>query len=43
LVADPSIIYQGVPFAMTVTARDVYGNTATSYRGTVPFTNSDRL
>ena len=31
----------GVPFSVTVTAEDAYGNVATSYNGTVQFTSSD--
>jgi hypothetical protein len=41
LVPTQPTIYPGVPFSMTVTALDPYGNTATSYRGTVHFTSSD--
>jgi hypothetical protein len=31
----------GVPFTVTVTARDAYNNLATGYRGTVQFSSSD--
>lgn len=31
----------GKPFDVTVTAKDAYGNTATSYTGTVQFTSTD--
>src|SRR5476651_1934086 len=31
----------GVPFDLTVTAYDAYGNVATGYAGTVHFTSSD--
>src|SRR5205085_11635258 len=31
----------GVPISVTVTARDQFGNTATSYAGTVHFTSTD--
>jgi hypothetical protein len=41
LVAAQGTIYPGVAFAMTITALDAYGNTATSYRGTIHFTCSD--
>jgi hypothetical protein len=41
LVAAQGTIYPGVPFAMTITALDAYGNTATDYRGTIHFTCSD--
>jgi hypothetical protein len=37
----PSPIDAGDPGAFTVTAKDIYGNTATGYRGTVHFTSSD--
>ena len=38
----PASVTSGTPFAVTVTARDAYGNVATGYRGTVRFTSSDR-
>jgi hypothetical protein len=34
----PATITAGVPFAITVTVQDVYGNTVTGYTGTVHFT-----
>jgi hypothetical protein len=34
----PSTITAGVPFAITVTVQDAYGNTVTGYLGTVHFT-----
>jgi hypothetical protein len=37
----PSPVTAGTSNNFTVTARDPYGNTATSYRGTVHFTSSD--
>jgi Fibronectin type III domain/Calcineurin-like phosphoesterase len=37
----PTSIVAGVPLSFTVTARDVYGDAATGYRGTVHFTSSD--
>jgi hypothetical protein len=37
----PTAKAAGEPFAMTVTARDAFGNTATGYRGTVRFSSSD--
>jgi hypothetical protein len=36
----PSTIPAGVPFAITVTVQDAYGNTVTGYTGTVHFTAS---
>jgi autotransporter-associated beta strand protein len=40
-VAAPAQTIAGAPFDLTVTARDPYGNTDPSYRGTVQFTTSD--
>jgi hypothetical protein len=37
----PATATAGVPFTVTVTAEDAYGNTATGYRGTVQFTSTD--
>jgi hypothetical protein len=37
----PSPVVAGVAGMVTVTAKDLYGNTATGYRGTVRFTSSD--
>jgi ELWxxDGT repeat protein len=37
----PSPVTAGVANNFTVTAKDVYGNTATGYRGTVRFTSTD--
>jgi hypothetical protein len=37
----PSPVVAGTSNNFTVTARDLFGNTATSYRGTVHFTSSD--
>ena len=34
----PSTMTAGVPFAITVTVQDAYGNTVTGYPGTVHFT-----
>jgi sugar lactone lactonase YvrE len=41
LVAVPSTATAGVSFGATVTAVDAFGNTATSYHGTVRFGSSD--
>jgi hypothetical protein len=42
LVSDyPSPTTAGAAHALTVTAQDAYGNTATGYRGTVRFSSSD--
>jgi hypothetical protein len=40
-VAAPASAVPGVPFTVTVTAEDVWGNTATSYLGTVGFLSTD--
>ena len=40
-VSAPSSTTAGAAFSITVTALDAYGNTATSYAGTVHFTKSD--
>ncbi len=37
--ADPDVA--GTPFDVTVTAQDVYGNTATGYTGTITFSSQD--
>ncbi len=41
-VTAPAGSTAGSAFSVTLTARDAYNNTATSYAGTVHFTNSDR-
>jgi hypothetical protein len=41
IITAPTSIPAGVPFDLTVTAVDAYGNTATDYRGTVSFTTTD--
>jgi hypothetical protein len=38
---EPTIATAGTPFAVTVRAEDVYGNTASGYTGTVGFSSSD--
>jgi hypothetical protein len=40
-LAAPAQVTTGVPFDLTVTALDPYGNTDTNYQGTVHFTTSD--
>ncbi len=37
----PASVAAGLPAAVTVTAQDSYGNTASSYAGTIHFTSSD--
>jgi len=39
----PSSVTAGVPFSLSVTARDAFGNVATGYTGTVHFTSSDPM
>jgi hypothetical protein len=41
LALNPATLTAGVGSTLTVTARDRFGNTASSYRGTVSFTKSD--
>jgi hypothetical protein len=40
-VSAPTGATAGLPFSITVTARDPFGNTATGYTGTVHFSSSD--
>ena len=42
-LADAGIVTGGSPFAVTVSAWDVYNNIATSYTGTVHFTTGDSV
>jgi len=39
----PSPAFAGISSTFTITAKDIYGNTATGYTGTVAFTSSDPL
>jgi hypothetical protein len=41
VVVAPGSVTHGVPFSITVTATDAFGNTATSYAGTVHFASTD--
>src|SRR5207253_2598695 len=43
VVSAPSTVTAGVPFTLTVTLLDAYGNVATGYLGTVQFGSSDPL
>src|SRR5207244_3625708 len=43
VVASPSSATAGGAFNMTVTAKDIYGNAATGYTGTVHFSSSETL
>jgi hypothetical protein len=40
-VTAPSVVQPGEPFCLTVVAVDAWGNTASTYTGTVSFTSSD--
>ena len=40
-LAAPAQVTPGVPFDLTVTALDPYGNTDTNYQGSVHFITSD--
>jgi hypothetical protein len=40
-VSAPTTMYQGVPAAVSFTAKDAYGNTATSYNQTISLSASD--
>ena len=39
--ANPPTVTAGMPVMLTVTAQDAYGNTVTSYGGTIHFTSTD--
>jgi sugar lactone lactonase YvrE len=41
IVSGPSTGVAGTPFSITVSAQDAFGNTATTYTGTVHFTSTD--
>src|SRR5262249_18607017 len=38
----PSTIMSGVPFSLTITVVDAYGNNATNYTGTIHFSSTDK-
>jgi ELWxxDGT repeat protein len=42
IISAPSTVTAGVPFNLTVTVEDAFGNMVTGYTGTVHFTSSDR-
>jgi hypothetical protein len=42
IITAPSNATAGVPFGLTLTVEDAYGNIVTGYVGTVHFTSSDR-
>ena len=41
VLSAPAAAIAGTSFTFTITAKDLYGNTATGYAGTVHFTSSD--
>jgi uncharacterized repeat protein (TIGR03803 family) len=41
VLSAPSSVTHGVPFSVTLTVEDTYGNVATGYTGTVHFSSSD--
>ncbi len=41
LISAPSSVSVGVPFSLTLTVQDAYGNVITGYTGTVRFTSTD--
>ena len=42
VLSAPANVTAGVPFSLTVTVEDAYGNTVTDYTGTIHFTSSQR-
>jgi hypothetical protein len=41
LIRAPSSVSAGVPFSLTLTVQDAYGNVVTGYTGTIHFTSTD--
>jgi hypothetical protein len=41
LIHSPSSVTAGVPFSLTLTVKDAYGNVVTGYTGTIHFTSTD--
>jgi hypothetical protein len=41
LITAPSSVTAGVPFSLTITVQDAYGNVVTGYTGTIHFTSTD--
>jgi len=41
VISAPSSVTAGVPFSLTITVKDAYGNVVTGYTGTVHFTSTD--
>jgi len=42
IISAPSTVTHGVPFSLTLTVEDAFGNVVTGYTGTVRFSSSDR-
>jgi hypothetical protein len=42
LISAPLTVTAGVPFSLTLTVEDAFGNVVTGYAGTVHFTSGDR-
>ena len=42
IISAPSTVTAGMPFSLTLTVEDAYGNVVTGYTGTVHFTSSDK-
>ncbi len=42
IIAGPSSVNASIPFSLTVTVEDAYGNVVIGYTGTVHFTSKDR-
>jgi hypothetical protein len=42
LISAPSSVTAGVPFSLTLTVEDAYGNVVTGYTGTIHFSSKDR-
>jgi hypothetical protein len=41
LISAPASVRSGVPFSLTITVQDAYGNVVTGYTGTIHFTSTD--
>jgi hypothetical protein len=41
LISAPPSVRSGVPFSLTITVQDAYGNVVTGYTGTIHFTSTD--
>ncbi len=42
LMSAPAGVHSGVPFSLTLTVQDAYGNVVTGYTGTIHFTGTDK-